>query len=276
MEITNFSELWRDLVQLGEQRRQWKNTANREDKWHGRAKDFEERINQRWKQKDSSRAFVLQTLKEFPDSTVLDIGSGSGAWASLMAAHARSITAIDPSASMLEQLHNRVEAEKLENVEIIQGCWPEVTVQKHDICFCSHAMYGVEDFSAFVAAMQKITRKRIILLIRAPQLDGLMAQAAQLVWGHPFDSPNYQIAMNILWEMKIFPNVIMEATHLWKPWSHPTIDEALLEMKSRLGLLENNKWDQQLLQLLKENLKLENQEYYWPAAMRTALMYWDQ
>jgi len=136
-------------------------------------------------------------------------------------------------------------------------------------------MYGAKDLAEFVLAMQKVCRKRVILLIRAPQDDGLMAQAARLVWGHPYDSPNYQIAMQILWQQGIFPNVVMEADKLWKPWTHSSQEEALVELKSRLGLFTNAEWDEALKELLEKNLQQENGQNIWPAAMRTALLYWD-
>ena len=102
-----------------------------------------------------------------------------------------------------------------------------------------------------------------------------MAQAARLVWGHPYDSPNYQIAINILWQMGIFPNVIMEDDHLWKPWSHASLEEALSEMKNRLGLFDSQEWDEKLLDLLESGLQYQSGEYIWPSALRTALLYWD-
>lgn len=272
----NYVELWRDLVRLGEERRQRITITNTTDQWHGKAAEFDQRVIARWKEKDSSRAFLVQTLKEFCNSTVLDIGAGSGAWVSLMSPLAGSVTAIDASPSMISQLKKRVEEEKLNNVSIVSGFWPQIQVPIADICFCSHSMYGAEDFPGFITAMQAVAKKRVILLLRAPGEDGLMAQAAKLVWGHPFDSPNYQIGMNILWQMGIFPNVIMEKDHLWKPWSHASVMEALTEMKNRLGLFNSNKLDAQLLELLRANLVEESGEYIWPSAMRTALLYWDQ
>lgn len=273
----NYGELWRDLVRLSGERRQRK-TKTPADQWHGKADNFDQRVADRWKEKDSSRTFVMQTLQEFPDATVMDIGAGSGAWVSLMSPLAKTVTAIDPSASMLARLKKRVADEKLINISIVNGYWPQVqdSTAKHDVSFCSHSMYGAEDLPEFINAMQAVTKKRVILLLRAPKEDGLMAQAAKLVWGHPFDSPNYQIAMNILWEMGIFPNVIMEEDHLWKPWSHTSLEEALIEMKNRLGLFENQEWDTQLLELLKSNLVNQTEGYVWPSAIRTALLYWDK
>ncbi|MBE0687539.1 MAG: class I SAM-dependent methyltransferase [Anaerolineaceae bacterium] len=275
MKIVNYVQLWRDLVRLGEERRKRKTINHSEDQWHGKATVFDQRVSERWQQQDSSRTFVLQSLTDFPASTVMDIGAGSGAWVSLMSPFAKTVTAIDPSGSMLSQLKRRVEEEKLLNVNIVKGCWPEVKVDRHDICFCSHAMYGIEDLPAFIRGMQESTNKRIILLIRAPGEEGLMAQAMNMVWGHPYDSPNYQIAINILWQMGIFPNVIMEDDCLWKPWSHPSLEDALSEMKNRLGLFDRDEWDDKLRGLLATNLIYQSGEYVWPSAVRTALLYWD-
>lgn len=271
----DYRVLWTQLVELSAQRRQFMKQAHLEDQWHGKAKEFDQRVNERWQQEDSSRVFLRKTLKKFPQASVLDIGAGSGAWVSLMAEQAAKVTALDPSASMLAQLRERVQREGLSNVEIIEGCWPDVEVTPHDIVFCSHAMYGASDLPVFIQAMQQVATKSIILLIRAPRLDGLMSQAMQLVWGHPYDSPNYQIAMPILWEMGIFPNVLMEEEHLWKPWSHPSLGEALLEMKTRLGLFNSDEWDQKLIALLQENLRFVDGEYVWPSGMRTALLFWN-
>ena len=272
---TDYRQLWAELVLLGEKRRQCKKEIHQEDRWHGKAKEFDQRVNERWQQEDSSRAFLRKTLKKFPDASVLDIGAGSGAWVSLMAELARKVTAIDPSPSMLAALQERVQHEGLSNVEIVEGCWPDISVAPHDIVFCSHAMYGAADLTAFICAMQEVAKKCVIFLIRAPKQDGLMACAMEMVWGHPYDSPNYQIAMPILWEMGIFPNVLMEEEHLWKPWAHSSLQDALEEMKSRLGLFESSEWDEKLLSLLSENLRFENQEYIWPGGVRTALLYWD-
>lgn len=274
----NYVKLWGDLVRLSEERRQRKSNTLSADQWHGKADKFDQRVADRWKEKDTSRAFVVQTLRELPDATVMDIGAGSGAWVSLMSPLAKKVTAIDPSQSMLARLKKRVAEENLENVTIVAGYWPQVqaSTEVHDVSFCSHSMYGAQDLPGFVNAIQTATKRRVIFLLRAPFEDGLMAQAAKLIWGLPFDSPNYQIAMHILWQMGIFPNVIMEEDHLWKPWSHASMADALAEMKNRLGLFENQEWDEQLLAILRSNLVEQSGEYIWPSAIRTALLYWDK
>jgi hypothetical protein len=102
-----------------------------------------------------------------------------------------------------------------------------------------------------------------------------MAEAAMRVWGHPHDSANFQIAYNALLQMGIQANVLMEDTGMWKPWKSASIDEALGDVKRRLGLVGETVHDEYLRALLERRLVLENNEYVWPKGVRSALVYWD-
>ena len=275
--LLDWVELWRTLSWVGNTRREKKLEKGEKDRWHTHAEWFNLRVYERWEQRDSSRQFVLQTLQDFPQTTVLDVGAGSGTWTVLMAPHAKSVTALDLSPAMLDFCKKEVQSAGFGNVDIVEGIWPEIAAQvsQHDITLCSHAMYGCMDPVAFIKAMIEKTRKRIILLLRAPSQNGLMAQAAGMVWGHHYDSPNFQIAYQILLGMGIFPNVIMENEHLWKQWRNTSLAEALAEIKSRLGLYEDQQYDHRLTHLLQENLVQKREEWIWPADIRTALVWWD-
>ncbi len=271
--ITDWAELWADLVLIYENRRCQKYQS---DTWYGRADHFRERVQKRWQTgSDSSRQFVLQTLTDFPKASVLDIGAGTGDWALLMAEHGATVTALDPSESMLEVLNERVNESGLQTINVIKGSWPQADMDRYDICFCSHAMYGALDLSGFISAMQKTAIKRCVMLIRAPDPQAVMAQAARLVYGHPYDSPNFQIAYNIILSMGIFPNVIMEDRGWWKPWVCENREQALVEVKQRLALTEETKFDGELKALLSANLKQTDRGVEWPKGVRTALLYWD-
>jgi 2-polyprenyl-3-methyl-5-hydroxy-6-metoxy-1,4-benzoquinol methylase len=271
--ITDWTKLWADLVLIHEKRHQQKYQS---DTWYGRADHFRERVRKRWSAgSDSSRQFVIQTLKEFPGASVLDIGAGTGDWALLMADQGARVTALDPSASMLEILTERVNESGFRTINVVNESWPKADLESFDICFCSHAMYGAPDLPGFINAMQKTAIKRCIMLIRAPDPNAVMAQAARLVYGHPYDSPNFQIAYNILLSMGIFPNVIMEDRGWWKPWVCENKEAALLEIKQRLALTEDTQFDADLVTLLSANLKQTDKGVEWPKGVRTALMFWD-
>jgi SAM-dependent methyltransferase len=243
------------------------------DAWRERARGFHRRVQERWSRPDSSRAFVLSQVDG--DTTVLDIGAGTGSWAVLLAKKARHVTALDSSPGMLEVLRDNAEAEGLDNVAVVQGAWPDAEVAMHDLSFCSHAMYGVADLPHFVRRMMDVTRRRCVLLMRAPLKDSVMAQAALRVWGQPHDSPNFVIAYNVLIQMGIYAHVLMEDTGAWGAWKNASIEEAFTETKAKLGLFGPSEHDAYLRGLLEEHLTYQDGQWVWPPSMRSALVYWD-
>jgi precorrin-6B methylase 2 len=269
---TDWAALWRELVEAHARGREAAGQANEEDFWRAKARDFDNIIMRRWTKPDSLRDFIASRLDA--DCTVLDIGAGTGAWAALMARRARMVTAIEPSPAMLQVLRERIDAEGIRNVEIVRGRWPEVDVERHDYSFCSHAMYGCADLPSFIRRMEDLTRRECYLLMRAPLLDSVMAEAAMLVWGQPHDGANMVVAFNVLAQMGISPNVLMEEGDPWEPWTHPTLEEALREIKWRLDVVGSDEHDDSLAAMLRRRLKYRDGLYEWPPSTRSAILYW--
>lgn len=269
-------QMWRDLAQMQEKTWQEGSAGRREDVWLERARKFDAEVKRRWAKPDSSRNFVTSQLRENPDWTALDIGGGTGSWAVLMAQYARSVTVVEPSSAMIEVLRKNMAEAAAGNVEIVQQQWPEAPVEQHDLTLCSHAMYGFTDFAGFVRSIEAVTRHMCVLILRAPVPQDLLSIAAMRIWGHPYDSPDFQVAYNALLQMGIFPNVLMEDTGLWDPWSSATIGEALAEAKRKLGLPGQSEQDAYLHDLLERNLLYKDDRYIWPRGIRTALVYWNK
>jgi len=267
-------ELWRELVEF--QQAAWRDggAGNTEDVWIARAKIFDSDVKRRWATPDSSREFIMVQLRENPGWTALDIGGGTGAWAVLMAQSASHVTVIEPSSAMIHIMRTNLAEAKIQNVEIVQQKWPEAQVRQHDLTLCSHAMYGFADFTAFVRSIEAITRRLCVLLLRSPIPGDLLSKAAMHIWGQPYDSPNFQVAYNALLQMGIFPNVIMENTGLWDPWTSASLDEAFAEAKRRLRLPHKSEHDDFLHDLLARNLVNQDGRFVWPRSVRTALVYW--
>lgn len=270
--ITDWSALWHQLVRVQAQQSPLE-PEGAQDAWRDKARGFHRKVRERWARPDSSRDYVLSQVDG--DTTVLDIGAGTGSWTILLARQALRVTAVDPSPGMLEVLRENVADEGLDNVDIVQGTWPEADVPMHDISLCSHAMYGAADLPRFVRRMEGVTRRRCFLLMRAPLVGNVMAQAAQRVWGQPHDSPNFCVAYNVLMGMDIYAHVLMEDTGPWGAWTNASIDEALQEMRSKLGLEGPSPHDAYLRGLLEEHLTHRDGEWVWPPSMRSALVYWD-
>jgi 2-polyprenyl-3-methyl-5-hydroxy-6-metoxy-1,4-benzoquinol methylase len=271
--ITDWNALWRELVEIkARSRRKEAGLKPREDVWAEKALEFREGVKRRWAQPDSSRDFILSQIDS--DATVLDIGAGTGAWSILLAGHAKNVTAVEPSRSMIEVMQQSLADEHIANVAIIQGSWPDAEVEPHDFSLCSHAMYGCPDLAAFIRRMVERTRRMCFLLLRAPALNGVRAEAAQHIWGQPLDSPNFAIAYNILMQSGIYANVLMENTGFWKPRISSSLEEALAGMNRYLGLNDTDAYDDYVEGLLQRRLTFKNGKYVWPPDVRSALVYW--
>lgn len=270
---TDWNSLWRELVEVRMHRQKKDIGAERaDDAWSDRAREFDRGVKRRWVKPDSSREFILSQVDA--DSTVLDIGAGTGSWSMLLARHARLVTAVEPSAAMIGVMCENLAAENIKNVSIVQGSWLDVRVEPHDISLCSHAMYSCPDLAAFVLQMVACTKRTCFLLLRAPTLDGVKAEAAQHIWGQPLDSPNFTIAYNILIQIGIYANVLMENTGLWEPRTSPSLEAALIDMKRHFGLSGTSLHDEYLMELLRRRLKWRDGQLTWPREVRSALVYW--
>jgi len=276
-EITDWIRLWRELVEVRSHKRQEdqdRDPTGQGDIWRARARDYQAHLQRRWAQPDSTRSFVTGWLQAHPGATVLDIGAGTGAWSALLARHARSVTAVEPSPAMIGVMEENLAAEKITNVQIVQGAWPDVEVPPHDVTLCSHAMYGYPDLPLFVRRLVMATNRICFLVLRAATADGLMAEAAMRIWGHPYDSPNFQVAYNILLQMGILANVLVEDSGSWSPWTSDSLEEALSKIKRRFGLGQVSDYDEFLAGLLRERLTYRDGQYVWPPGAHSALVYW--
>lgn len=270
-EITDWAELWRNLAQMQQERR--RAVAGSADPWQERARSYQSRVEHRWAKPDASRQVVATHLAAAPEATFLDIGAGTGAWAVYLAPRAARITALEPSPAMLSVMREVLAAKGISNVTTVQAAWPDAEVAPHDFSLCAHAMYGALDLPAFVRRIEQVTRRTCFMIFRAPSADGVMAEAARRVWGHSYDSPNFQIAYNVLLQMGIRANVCFEEAPGWPPWTSATLDEALNDVKRRL-MLNTAEHDRFLLDLLQRRLHQEDGQWVWPRAMRSALVYW--
>jgi SAM-dependent methyltransferase len=270
--LTDWTALWHDLAS----NRPWLRGGDaaeqtEEDFWKGRARQFNERTKRRWAQgANSTRDALLARLGK--TSTLLDIGAGTGGWAVPLAPHVGKVTAVEASPAMIEVMRENLAEAGISNVEIVEGRWPNARVEQHDFTLCAHAMYGFPDFPAFVQSVMAATKDTCFLLMRVPTIDGVMAAAAMRVWGHPYDSPNGLVAFNALVQMGLLPSFLVEEGPRWEGWTSPSIEDALAEVKGKLGVADDDRHDAFFEALLRSRLVREGDVYHWPAAMRSALI----
>lgn len=273
-QLTDWPAVWRELVERRARGHGGDGgPGDQHDPWAGRAREFSDRVRRRWSGSDSSRAFVLDQVEA--GTSLLDIGAGTGAWSIMLARKAATVTALDASPSMLAVMHEHLAAEGVTNVAVLHGRWPFVSVEPHDYSLCSHAMYGSADLPAFIRRMIEVTRRTCFLVLRAPLPGGVMAEAAQHIWGHPLDSPNFTIAYNILLGMGLTPNVLIETGGAWDARTSTDLEDAVGRMRRHFGLADSTAHDGYFRELLERRLRHAEGRLVWERDMRSALVYWD-
>jgi cyclopropane fatty-acyl-phospholipid synthase-like methyltransferase len=271
--ITDWAALWRELVEVKrENQKKSIETPGDSDYWAAQARKYDQRVKTKWVKPDVTRKLVLQLLQ--PNSSIIDIGAGTGAWTLLFAEHMKKVTAVEPSKAMRDVLIENIKMSEAKNIEILTEKWPLASPTVHDYVFCSHAMYETDDFVKFVHKMMDCASKMCFLLIRAPSLDGLITEACLHIWKQPHDSPNFAIAYNALLQMGISANVQFEESDRQHFIACDSEEDALHEIKERMGLLVNNQHDDYLRDLLKRRLIKQDNQYVWPGSRRSALIYW--
>jgi SAM-dependent methyltransferase len=270
--LIDWAGLWRELVlgPSGDSCREG-TRADSEEVWRRKARSLDAHAKRKAAAPDPIRDFVLSQVDG--ETTVLDIGAGTGKWVLPLAPRVRQITALDSSPSMLAVLRETLGVEGVGNVRLIHGSWPEIEVEPHDITICSHSVYGVPALKPFLRRMMEVTRRTCYLVLKSPARSGLMAEASIRIWGHPYDSPCFPVAYNVLLEMDISANVLVDPS-LWDPWVHSSLEEALLETKRRLRIGGTTEHDEYLMGLLKKQLVERNGAYVWPKSVRSVLVYW--
>ncbi len=131
----------------------------------------------RWRPEQDAQAEVRpsrrRALEALPEGgAVLDVGVGGGASSLGLAARAGLIIGVDRLEGMLESFLASASAAGVA-ARAVLGAWPEVAdqVEAVDVALSHHAVYGMAEIEAFVAAMTGHARHRVVLEVshRFPQ-----------------------------------------------------------------------------------------------------------
>src|SRR6266849_1629645 len=153
-----------------------------------------------------------------PQTSVLDVGAGSGRFALALAPLAKQIIAVEPNAAMLDYLRRDAQALNLTNISYSRNTWHEARLA----CY---------------------------IYMRATPIDALTA----LLWKHFHGDdrrypPGYIHALDILYEMGIYANV--EVVSLPASLRYPSLDVAVEELAEQLILPDDDKTRDELRALL--------------------------
>ena len=185
-----------------------------------------------------------------PQTSVLDVGAGTGRFTLALAPQAKHITAVEPNVAMLDYLRRDASERGLTNITYVQTTWQDAPEDlRADIVICSHVLYPIRDIVPFLAKLQTATVQGCYLYLFATHLD---AQLNHL-WRHFHDDerhlpPGYIQALDVLYEMGIYANV--EIVKLPASLRYPSLDVAVVELLERLILPDDEQTRDELRRLL--------------------------
>jgi hypothetical protein len=148
-----------------------------------------------------------------PLDTIIDVGGGAGRMSLPLALRCRSVTNIDPSASMGAAFLANAKAAGISNVDLVHGDWLTTDTPQGTVALVNHVTYLTRDIVRFVEKIERAGSRRVILTVNAPPPPSWNRVLFKLVYGEAEEVvPGHAELMNVLWEMGRLPDLTMMPT----------------------------------------------------------------
>ena len=145
-----------------------------------------------------------------PSDAIIDVGGGAGRMSLPLALRCRSVTNVDPSASMGAAFLANAKAAGISNVGLVQGDWLAADAPQGTVALVNHVTYLTRDIVPFIEKLERAGSRRVILTVNAPPPPSWNRVLFQLVHGEAEEVvPGHAELMNVLWEMGRLPDLTM-------------------------------------------------------------------
>ncbi len=205
------------------------------DYWGKRAKTYRAALHERM---DEDPFLIRVRDAVTNESTVLDIGAGTGRHTLALAPHVARVTAVEPSAAMLAFLRDDAGSQALSNVVTVADAWLAAEVEPADFVICSHVLYPIADVVPFVRKLAASAKRRVFVYLRVDPLPTDMGLWSEF-HGVPLQlQPTHMDLVNVLVQLGIVPDVEI-GDHRFT-WTFATVEEAVAQVGNSLCLREDD------------------------------------
>ena len=210
------------------------------------------------------------------DSTVLDVGGGAGRFAVALAFRCKSVTVVDPSESMLEQLREASAEAGRSNVKAVPSDWESAEVEGADVVLCSHVVYGVAEIRPFIEKLSSSARGRVMLVSFVASPQSAVSRLWEPVYGERrINLPALPELVNVLWEMGIYPSIDMLTPSA--PQTFADVEAALSEVSRMIFVGDESDARVRLESVIEEHLEITDDGFRIAGArpVRQGVIWWD-
>ena len=253
-------------------------TGDRGDYWGTRAASFPRATDRR--RPDALLDLLLGAVDE--TTSVLDVGAGPGRLAIPLAARARQVTVVEPSAAMLARLREDVVATGVTNLQIVESTWEAAAVAPADVVLCANVLTPIADAAPFLRKLDAHALRRCYVALRAVPLDEPLVDLWAAVHGAPYpretthaDAYAVLDALGIPAQITLLP----PTPSLWGA-GFETPEDAARFVRDRLWLGpvgQDPRADGLVADFLATTLRYDGERHRLPSRpARTAVIWWEQ
>jgi len=245
------------------------------DYWDRRASSFH-----RWTKEStaSDPLFLIIRSQVTPQTTVLDVGAGTGRFTLALVPLVQHVTAVEPNAAMLDYLRHDAREEGLTNISYVSTTWQHAPDNLHaDLVICSHVLYAIKDIIPFLAKLQTAMRHACYISMRATPFDTITAPLWRYFHGDERQyPPSYIHVLDVLYEMGIYANVEITGSPPSRQFQYSSVDEAVESLVEQLILPNDEQTRDELRKLLEQWLVQQDGMLMPPTGekMVSAVIWW--
>ena len=145
-----------------------------------------------------------------PLDAIVDVGGGAGRMSLPLALRCRSVTNVDPSASMGAAFLANAKAAGIGNVGLVKGDWLAAEMPQGSVALVNHVTYFTRDIVPFIEKLERAGSRRVILTVNAPPPPSWNRVLFRLVHREAEEVvPGHAELMSVLWEMGRLPDLTM-------------------------------------------------------------------
>jgi SAM-dependent methyltransferase len=164
-----------------------------------------------------------------PSATLLDVGAGTGRYATPLAERLDWVTAVEPSQSM------RGHIPPAPNMTVIGSSWEDAEPATADLAICVHVLYPLPEPAPFLEKLERSARERVFVVLRdSPNVH----PAEAMMRPDRAREPWLRDCLLLLRQLGVRPEMAM--TTYTTSFRYDSLDAALAQSRSHVGLA----WDE--------------------------------